>query len=237
MDFALAPRTDIPKLAASFRRDGFVVIEGLLPEAQAEALTASLNGDDGWVEVLNAGERVYEIALRDFRELPAETARALHRKLSDAARQGFQFHFRTIRVADEEDARRARGLMLDRFALFMNSAAVLDLLKAVTGMDAVRFLDAQATVYGAGHFLGVHDDDVAGKNRLAAYVLGLTHHWPADWGGLLLFPEGEEVRGFVPAFNALRLFAVPRAHFVSQVASWVDAQRLSITGWLRSAGP
>lgn len=62
--------------------------------------------------------------------------------------------------------------------------------------------------------------------------------WRADWGGLLLFQDadGHVSEGYVPKLNALNLFAVPQTHAVSQVASFVTASRLSITGWIRSGG-
>lgn len=236
MQFTLAPRSDVLALAQRFASDGAVSIDGLLPDDQAEALAASLRDDQGWVEVLNAGEKVYEIALPDYRAFDAETRKTFEEAVARSAREGFQFHFRTIRVPDDDAARRQRDMIIDRFARFLNSAPVLDLLKIVTGCDRVNFLDAQATVFTSGHFLSSHDDDVAGKNRHAAYVVGLTRGWLLDWGGLLLFSEGEHVSGFLPVFNSMRLFAVPRQHCVTQVASWVREERLSVTGWLRSIG-
>ncbi|GGZ06382.1 2OG-Fe(II) oxygenase [Novosphingobium colocasiae] len=236
MQFALAPRSDIAALAQRFASQGFVSIDGLLPDDQAEALAASLRRDESWVEVLNAGEKVYEIALSDYRGFDPGTRKTFEEAVARSAREGFQFHFRTIRVPDDDAARRERDLLVDRFARFLNSAAVLELLKAVTGRDRVNLLDAQATLFAAGHFLSSHDDDVAGKNRQAAYVVGLSRGWQPDWGGLLLFPDGDDLRGFVPAFNSMRLFAVPRQHCVTQVASWVEEARLSITGWLRVLG-
>ena len=115
----------------------------------------------------------------------------------------------------------------------MSSGTILGLLHEITGLGGMAFADAQATDFGAGDFLTTHDDGIEGKNRFAAYVFGLTRRWQADWGGLLLLEDGDRVSGFVPDFNVLRIFAVPRPHHVSCVSPWVEQRRVSITGWLR----
>ena len=45
--------------------------------------------------------------------------------------------------------------------------------------------------------------------------------------------DGHVAEAYTPGFNSLNIFRVPQAHSVSQVASFVTAERLSITGWLR----
>jgi SM-20-related protein len=44
-------------------------------------------------------------------------------------------------------------------------------------------------------------------------------------------------RGFKPEFNVLTFFKVPVAHSVAQVASYAEAKRLSLTGWLLGDAP
>lgn len=44
-------------------------------------------------------------------------------------------------------------------------------------------------------FVTEHDDDVAGKQRLAAYVFGFTPQWRPDWGGVLQFIDSN---GHIP---------------------------------------
>ncbi|WP_426039530.1 2OG-Fe(II) oxygenase family protein [Brevundimonas sp. DC300-4] len=93
------------------------------------------------------------------------------------------------------------------------------------------------TRFRKGHFLTEHDDTAEGKNRLYAYVLGLTPGWRIDWGGLLAFhdAEGNVGEAFTPRFNTLNLLKVPAPHSVTQVALSAGADRVSITGWLRGA--
>ena len=104
------------------------------------------------------------------------------------------------------------------------------------GEAAVRFADAQGTAYSPGDFLTGHDDAVEGKNRYAAYVLGLTPVWREEWGGLLMFHPGAAGEGqfLIPGLNRLSLFAVGQQHSVSLVSRATPVRRYSITGWLRS---
>ena len=105
----------------------------------------------------------------------------------------------------------------------------------LTGDPRCAYADAQATRYRPGDFLTAHDDDVAGKKRLYAFVLNFTPAWRPDWGGLLAFhdADGHVSEAYTPTFNALNIFRVPQQHAVTQVASFAGAERLSITGWIR----
>jgi len=230
----LSARSDLEMLAARYAADGAVSVPDFLSPAAAEELAMELTGADLWVEIFRAGEKVYEMPHAQFLALPDAQKDELRRKIEDAARGGLQYRYRAIRVSEDAAERMARGLAVDRFADLLNLPSTIGLLRTITGSASLDFADAQATDYRAGDFLTTHDDAIEGKNRVAAYVYSLTSHWQADWGGLLLFERGAEVTGFVPDYNVLRLFAVPSTHHVSYVAPWVDARRLSVTGWLRS---
>ena len=230
----LSARSDFEMLAARYAADGAVSVPDFLSPAAAEELAMELTGADLWVEIFRAGAKVYEMPHAQFLALPDAQKDELRRKIEDAARGGLQYRYRAIRVSEDAAERTTRGLAVDRFADLLNLPSTIGLLRTITGSASLDFADAQATDYRAGDFLTTHDDAIEGKNRVAAYVYSLTSHWQADWGGLLLFERGAEVTGFVPDYNVLRLFAVPSTHHVSYVAPWVDARRLSVTGWLRS---
>lgn len=234
--FALNPDLDTAALAETFTRDGQVSIDGFLTLASANALAAYLNSRDDWIEVLNAGEKVYEIPQQRLPELDAAAQAQLDRSVNDAARHGFQYRYRTIRTDDDAAARAQSGTPLDTFANFLCSETVISFFRTVTRTARIDFADAQATAYGPGHFLTRHDDNVAGKNRYAAYVFGLSEGWRPEWGGLLMFHDenGGVSRVMTPAFNSLRVFAVPVPHSVSYVAPFAGKQRVSVTGWLRA---
>jgi Rps23 Pro-64 3,4-dihydroxylase Tpa1-like proline 4-hydroxylase len=202
---------------------------------QAMALSSELLGSELWLEIFRSGEKVFEMPHTAFLALPDSERRRLRNVVQNAARKELQYRYRSIRVAETQIERATRGLLLDQFADLLNASATLALLQSITGEPEIDFADSQATDYRAGDFLTNHDDLVEGKRRLAAYVFGLTSVWQADWGGLLLFDSDHEIDGYVPDFNVLRLFRVPRRHHVSYVAPWVQMRRISITGWLRKS--
>lgn len=234
--FSLHPSIDPGQLAARYARDRRVQIAPFLSDADADRLAAHLAARADWRRVLNAGERVLEFAASELDALTAEQRERLDGAVHAAARDGFQYRYDSIRVPDRAADRTALADPLAAFATFLSSTPVLALLEQVTSASGLGFADAQATRYVAGDFLTAHDDDVPGKNRHAAYVLGLTPGWRAEWGGLLLFHGGAGgvAEGYVPGFNTLSLFAVPQAHSVSLVAPFAGRPRLSVTGWLRS---
>lgn len=234
---SLAPRCDVPLLRATLEEHRSVSLDRFLAPGDAQRLWGELDTTGRWVEIFRAGERVYEMPRDAFVALDPGQKTELARKVEDAAKGGLQYRYRAVRVSEDAGARAARSLLIDQFADLMNAPHTLDLLRSVTGQDAIAMADAQATDYRAGDFLTAHDDVVEGKNRLFAYVFSLTRRWQADWGGLLMFEDGSRVAGYLPDFNVLRLFPVPSRHHVSYVAPWVEARRLSITGWLRGAGP
>ncbi|WCT72437.1 2OG-Fe(II) oxygenase family protein [Sphingomonas naphthae] len=236
--FALDPSLDGDRLAARYAAEGVVVIDGWLAGDGAARLHADLRGRGDWRQIVSSGDTGgYELD-RATRAGMSEAQRAqLDTAIYAAARYGFQYRFETIRVPDDEAARAAEGGLLADLARFLSGGAVRDLLRRITGAEDIAFADAQATAYSPGDFLTGHDDAVAGKNRRAAYVLGLTPQWRTEWGGLLLF-HGQDgrVRGIEPGFNRLSLFRVPQMHSVSEVTRAAAYRRYSITGWLRAAG-
>lgn len=232
-ELALNPQLDPARLAQIFAREGRVQVHNFLAQKSAEALHLDLCARSDWVQVLNADGKVFELS-RDTRLQMTEAIRAnLDTAVYAQARGGFQYRYEAIRVPDSAQERAASTDPLAGFAQWMSTGPVRDFLRTIVDVPAIDFADAQATAYSSGDFLTAHDDAVEGKNRHAAYVLGLTPVWRPEWGGLLLFHE-PDLRGFVPAFNTLNLFRVPQVHSVSEVTRAAAFRRYSITGWLRS---
>jgi len=152
-----------------------------------------------------------------------------------SAGRRFQYLYDSFPISDVYERGEGRELYVMRVYEFLNSPEFLDFARRVTGVASIALVDAQATRYRPGHFLTHHDDLIAEKKRVAAYVLNFTARWVADWGGILQFisADGHVAEGYVPVFNALNLFRVPQLHAVSYVAPFAQAPRLSITGWLR----
>lgn len=234
----LAGWMDPRKLAPVFKAHGRLHIPNFLELAYAEQLHRVMNEDVTWSRTLMMNGRSYDASVEALERASEEQRGQVMTLLADTAREGFQYDFETWRLSDELEAgRRAGGKLapLEEFYDFINGPTFLSFIRQLTGGAGAAYCDAQVTRYRAGHFLNTHDDDAAGKHRLYAFVLNLTPQWRTDWGGLLLFQDGDGhvSEGYAPRFNALNIFRVPQAHSVSQVSSFVTAGRLSITGWVR----
>lgn len=242
MSFRLADGIDATEAMLRFARNGHVRIHGFLAERDASALSDNLRCRDDWMQVIYSDGKVVELDRATRAGFGRARQEAINSAVYSGARYGFQYRYETIRAMDGY-ARKALGssqapdLLID-FAQFFSNGEVRNLLRHIVGNDAVDFADVQATAFSPGDFLTGHDDAVAGKNRIAAYVLSLNPNWRVEWGGLLLFhgteSENEPCRAFIPAFNTLDLFSVPRMHSVSEVSRAAPYRRYSLTGWLRS---
>jgi len=234
-EFSLSPSLDRQRLADRFAAEGRIHIPEFLDAACADRFLQSLRTRTDWALIINQDDKNFDLDRDAQAALSVEQQRALDDAVYAGARYGFQYRYEAIRVPDAEAERDGLDDALARFASFLSSAPVVDLFRYITGEAGIDFADAQATAYGPGHFLTAHDDDVAGKQRHAAYVYNLTPAWRADWGGLLLFhgDDGNVTRGLTPSFNALNIFAVPQPHSVSMVTPFAASRRYSVTGWLR----
>ena len=229
---ALNAALDRAALAGEFERHGRIQIQRVLTKAAAQRLHSCLTEETPYALFANMGEETREIA----NSTPAERqefTKAAWRRVGLGA---FQFLYDRHTLTLDGEAYPDPNHYLAQVTAFLNGPEFLGLARAVTGIKAIEFADAQATLYRAGHFLTAHEDNIPGPNRLVAYVLSLTASWRPEWGGLLEFinDAGQIEAGFVPSFNNLRLFRIPARHHVSCVAPFAQAGRYSITGWLRA---
>jgi SM-20-related protein len=234
--FQINPGLDLEEISATYSRDGRVRIFGLLSEG-ALALYECLDARPDWIHLINTDDGVLELDPGQRARLSPAEWRAIADGAHLRARTGFQYRYHGLRVPDEDEI--VQDDLLLAFAGFMQSEAMIDLLKKVTGHEGLAFTDGQATAYGPGDFLTGHDDEVSGKARTAAYVFGLTPGWRLEWGGLLLFHGAHDrtAMGLAPRFNTLDLFKVPQMHSVSEVTGAAPHRRYAITGWLRAGRP
>jgi SM-20-related protein len=188
-----------------------------------------------WQLSMNVKQRHLDIAHDQLMLMPPDKRELMTQAMLEQARHGFQYVFENFPLFDLYRAGRREPPILE-LQRFLDSAQFIEFAREVTGFSEITFADSQATRYLPGHFLTEHDDNVAGKQRLAAYVLGMTPQWRADWGGILQFiaEDGHIAEGYVPKFNVLNLFRVPQKHSVSYVAPSATEPRYSITGWLRT---
>ncbi len=236
INFALHPQLDVDAAARAMRQTGRVHIPQFLTPESADQLHMLLRNRDDWVQVINSEDRLVELSRATRAAMHDEQRLALDTAVYAGARSGFQYRYEAIRVPDEAAERQASADPLATLAGWMSSPEIMDVLRRLTGMHDAVFVDAQATAYSPGDFLTGHDDAFPGKARRAAYVLGLTPVWRAEWGGLLLFHPAGHARAdaLVPGFNSLNLFRVPQMHSVTEVSRAAAYRRYAITGWLRA---
>ena len=232
--FALNQALDAASLSTTFAREGRIQIRNFLAPSDAAVLAGSLAELD-WRVVLNNGERHVDLHPAQTGQAGAGRMQAIIEEVGKRASHGFQYFYQNYPVTDLAAARDLTHRELGEAYRTMNAEPTIALLNQITGLEA-EFCDMQATRYGPGHFLTVHDDREPSKHRRFAYVLSLTKDWSPTWGGQLQFLDGAKravIDSYVPVFNALSVFRVPAPHHVSQVASFAPVGRVSLTGWYR----
>ena len=163
------------------------------------------------------------------------SSRSFLASILSRAQDHFQYLFRSYPMVAAYLQGHDPELFLHYAFEWLNDSRTLEVLRRITGIDALIKVNAQATLYRPGHFLKHHDDSGhPEQHRRVAYVLYLTRGWRADWGGQLQFLDahGDVEEVWMPRFNSLGLFLVPTPHVVSYVAPFATQPRYAITGWL-----
>ena len=235
-ELALNPAIDWVGLRTRFAQEGRVRIRDVLAGDTAARLHATLRGREDWMQVVNSGDKVFELDRMTRAGFNPEQMDALDRAVQTGAQRGFQYRYETLRLSDGDGGGPAGDAALSPITRWFSEDAARAALRRLTGAQDIAFADGQATAYSPGDFLTGHTDEVAGKARRAAYVLGLTPEWRIEWGGLLLFHGHRgDVAGVAPGFNTLDVFSVPQVHSVTRVVPEAPFRRYAITGWLRAA--
>jgi len=221
-------------LAPAFANLGRAHVPGILNPLDAESLALAIAALP-FSRSFTVRGTPYDLTPEVLAAMPPGRQAELEAAFVAGARAGFQYRFDAWRLSDVVERGEAAPAPLAELYDWLNAGPFLDFVRALTGDDRPAYVDAQATRYGPGDVLTTHDDDVDGKHRLYAYVLNLTADWRAEWGGLLAFPGSDRhlEAAYVPVFNALNIFRVPKPHLVTQVASFAPRARLSVTGWIR----
>lgn len=220
------PHLDRVQLAQTFARVGRVQIPSLLTDASARRVYHALERETSWGLVLNEGKKTLE-----FETVSQEDYQAMAIAAWDRAHSGFQYFYHYYPLLQNGKILPASDHYLAKLVAFLTAPDVLAFVREVTGLDCTVCLSSTATLFKPLDYLTVHDDGVDG-DRLVAYVLNMTPNWRTDWGGALQFFDRDDhiEEGYLPTFNALNLFRVPKLHSVSQVAAF-GGSRYSVSGW------
>lgn len=253
--FELDSKLNPEKLHEEFRKDGRLRIRNFLQAPSANQLYQNLAHDVSWRMFLIANESLMGTPPGEPVGTNVDEEREIFNTAYEGARSGFACAFDADRLFAEdveapEVAAEAAALVpvpprsdvdltptLSSLEAFLESSAVIDLLRRVTGMTGVESLvvRTRAMRLRPGHFATFHagtwSADRTGKRR-AAFYLNLTPEWRPEWGGMLEFRtrDADTVDAYVPSFNTLDLLAFPQGHWISPVAPFAGGPVLMIAG-------
>jgi SM-20-related protein len=223
----LDPHLDRVELARQFARVGRIHIPRVLTDSSARRIHWALERETPWGLVLNEGKKALElqsVSREDREKLAADAWSRAH--------SGFQYFYHYYPLLQNGRIYPDSDHYLSKLVAFLTGPDFLSLVRDVTGLASINRVTSTATLYKPLDFLTIHNDGTD-SGKLVAYVLNLTPEWRPDWGGALLFFDRDDhiEEGYLPTFNALNLFRIPKRHSVSQVAAF-GGSRYSVSGWL-----
>lgn len=157
----------------------------------------------------------------------------IQKKITALGANGFQFCYGHYSVSAGNHEQCRADAYINQLAAYLASERFLEFGRTVTGLSEVTRCEVLAARYTGGDFLMMHDDFQKPERR-AAFVFNLTEGWHPDWGGLTHFVErdGTIAETYVPTYNSLLMFTVPKLHIVSYVMPFAPRPRYTVTGWL-----
>lgn len=234
----LNPRLDRAALAAGFSGAGRLQVRDILTPESAAAVRRILVEETPWGLAWQAGAAAGAELVRaeQLRAMSAAEQAAIVRRAAGTDTQDYAFAYSSYPLVTAYLERWRPGSAQERILEELNSPALLDFIRGVSGIREIVKMDGQATLYGPGHFLWPHSDAERERGRRVAYVLNLTlGEWKPHWGGYLNFfnDQWDVEQAFRPRFNSLNLFRVPQWHDVGEVSRAAPLARYAITGWAR----
>lgn len=227
-----------PQLRAEFASDLKINLSDIWQPESAEQILQCLQRDTLYENAFFADGRNQTMYDQELRQMSAEQQQKLMTHLYQQARNGIGFLYGSHRIGMPQ-RQSATPALLNEVHQLLNSSAMLDFVRELTGEPNLVFVSAQASRYVPGNYLTRHNDVVEAEGRRFAYVMGFTRQWHPDWGGLLQFysRDGVPTQSWVPRFNNMALFEVHHPHSVSYVAPFAGELRYSVTGWFRTKHP
>jgi len=238
MTIKLNPALQFAALTRDYGMKNRLQIPEFLDPASARQVHESLD-ELPWGMAYNVGQVMHQLSPEQVAGMNDQEADEITAGIQERAQTQFQYLYAYSPIFQAYMMPTSPRYRIFDFIEFLNSPAILDFIRAMTGIDQIRWADAQATWYRPGHFLRAHDDSDPIRGRVVAYVMNLTPEWDRDWGGLLQFFDDRDnvEQGLKPSFNTFNIFTVPKLHSVSMVSTYVTAKRLAVTGWFRTDEP
>ncbi|HEX7719459.1 MAG TPA: hypothetical protein VF389_06615, partial [Woeseiaceae bacterium] len=160
----LNPALDRDALADQYRRDQRIAITNVLQEDIAERVRVicSSKVPFDFAYALEGTNRI--ASLQEMGALDANTKAELSKALLQDATKGIGFLYCRYAV-DHQPSADPDLQFLQEVVEYLNSAAMLDFVKHVSGRNDIVRADAQYTRYSAGQYLTRHRDVVDGPPR------------------------------------------------------------------------
>lgn len=235
----LNPAIDIQACARAYADHKIVQIPDVFEPASAEALEAAMKRLPWRLVYQDEALKHVMLTPDQVAALPAEEWQGIQARMKERAARGIGFTYYTYPMIPARIDNWDPGHPIHALTDFLNSGDFISFARRLISDFNVTKIDAHASHYRPGDYLTTHQDHGDQYERRAAYTLGFSRDWRADWGGLLLFhDEKNDVRrGFLPRFNVLTVFDGMMPHTVTQVASFTPNQRLTVAGWFRDDPP
>ena len=235
MEFALNPDIDSRSAAATLRADGRVQIHNILQDTCAEALLHCLQQDTPWSLTYYDDKGPGIIEAHNLPKVPAAAMQKLHDQVYRHAQQNFSYLYSLFHHDPATHSDGHYPPVLKQFFDFLANDDILQLIRDLLDDADVSEIDAQATRFSSGQFLGYHNDLMPGAKRRCAYVFNFTRDWRPKWNGYLQFYDanGNSPTAFKPGFNTLNLFTVPQPHAVTCIPPFASEHRYAVSGWYR----
>ncbi|MBU1188150.1 MAG: 2OG-Fe(II) oxygenase [Gammaproteobacteria bacterium] len=235
MPFALNPELDHRSAAATLHSEGRVQLHDVLRSDCADALLHCLQHDTPWSLTYYDDKGPGIIEAHNLPKVPAAHMQSLHDQVYQHAQQGFGYLYSLFHHDPNTHSDGHYPPLLKQFFDFLAGDDMLQLIRTLLDNSDVSEVDAQATRFSPGQFLGYHNDLMPGANRRCAYVFNFTRKWRPEWNGYLQFYDhnGNSPAAFKPSFNTLNLFTVPQPHVVTAIPPYATEHRYAVSGWYR----
>lgn len=239
MKLRLNPALDLAQFASVYARDKMVQVPNIFEPEVADYLESVLASLPWRLLCQDNAEQNVMFTREQLAAMSPEAKATLAAGIAERARNALGYTYYTYPMILAALEGWDPDHPIHDLTEFLNSPEMITFARTIIGCPTVTKIDAHATNYQRGHYLTRHIDDGERLERRAAYTLGFSRDWQADWGGLLLFLDdnGDVRRGFVPRFNVLTIFDGLIVHSVTAVSGFTNAARLSIAGWFRDDPP
>jgi len=231
----LNPDIDRQALARRFAATGRLQIRHILTPESANRLEQAMAREVPWSLTWYDGREACLLSPDRLAAMSPGELQKVQQQVFGVARERFTYAFGLHHMMPETRVGSAFVPTMELFFDFLRSAPMIELIAELLGEDDICTVDAQATRFGPGQFLGWHNDLMPDHDRRCAYVFNFSRDWRPDWGGYLQFFDvhGNGLDAFMPAFNTLNLFRVPQPHAVTMVSPFAARYRLAVSGWYR----